>query len=307
MVGVVPAGHERTIADPETRPLSPALSLSGAGDLEPLARDSEAKPMRLAMGIEYDGSAFRGWQLQGEVRTVQGCLEGAISRVADHPVAISCAGRTDAGVHAMEQVVHFDTLARRRERSWVLGTNVNLPRDVRVLWAAPVAPAFHARFSATARHYRYLILTRDTGSALLRDRVAWFHYALDKERMCEAAQALVGEHDFTSFRAIGCQARRPVRRIHYLEVEGDETLCEIRVGANGFLQHMVRNIAGVLLAIGRGEAPVTWAAEVLAARDRTAGGITAPPQGLYFVRVDYPTQFVLPQSAPISPFVAAVR
>jgi tRNA pseudouridine38-40 synthase len=207
----------------------------------------------------------------------------------------------------MEQVVHFDTLARRRERSWVLGTNVNLPRDVRVLWAKPVDPEFHARFSATARHYRYLILTRDTGSALLRDRVAWFHYALDKGWMHKAAQTLVGEHDFTSFRAMGCQAKKPVRRIHYLEVEGNETLCEIRVGANGCLQHMVRNIAGVLMAIGRGEAPVTWAAEVLTARDRTAGGITAPPQGLYFVRVDYPTQFVLPQTAPISPVLGLVR
>ena len=254
------------------------------------------------MGIEYDGSGFRGWQMQEPgVRSVQGCLEQALSRVADHPVAVVCAGRTDAGVHALEQVVHFDTSAERRERSWVLGANVNLPRDVRVRWARPVDPGFHARFSATARHYRYLILTRDTGSALLRDRVSWFHYALDKARMREAAQALVGEHDFTSFRAIGCQAKQPVRRIHYLEVEGDETLCEIRVGANGFLHHMVRNIAGVLMAIGRGEAPVTWAAEVLAARDRTAGGVTAPPEGLYFVRVDYPPQFVLPQTAPISP------
>jgi tRNA pseudouridine38-40 synthase len=266
------------------------------------------RPLRLALGIEYDGSGFRGWQMQEPgVRSVQGCLEQALSRVADHPVAVVCAGRTDAGVHALEQVVHFDTWAQRRERSWVLGANVNLPRDVRVLWARPVDPGFHARFRATARHYRYLILTRDTGSALLRDRVAWFHYALDKALMREAALDLVGEHDFTSFRAVGCQAKQPMRRIHYLEVEGDETLCEIRVGANGFLHHMVRNIAGVLMAIGRREAPVTWAAEVLAARDRTAGGVTAPPEGLYFVRVDYPQQFVLPQTAPMSPVVGRVR
>ncbi len=203
------------------------------------------RPLRLALGIEYDGSGFRGWQMQEPgVRSVQGCLEQALSRVADHPVAVVCAGRTDAGVHALEQVVHFDTWAERRERSWVLGANVNLPRDVRVLWARPVDLGFHARFSAMARHYRYLILTRDTGSALLRDRVSWFHYALDKGLMREAALALVGEHDFTSFRAVGCQAKQPVRRIHYLEVEGDETLCEIRVGANGFLHHMVRNILG---------------------------------------------------------------
>jgi tRNA pseudouridine38-40 synthase len=257
--------------------------------------------MRFAMGVEYDGSAFRGWQVQGEVRTVQGCLEEAVARVADHPVSVICAGRTDAGVHALEQVVHFDTRARRRERSWVLGTNVNLPRDVRVRWARPVDTGFHARFSATARHYRYLILTRDTGSALLRDRVAWFHFALDKVRMRAAAAALVGEHDFSSFRAIGCQARHAVRRVHYIEVDGDGTLCEIRVGANGFLHHMVRNIAGVLMAIGRGERPVSWVEEVLAARDRTAGGVTAPPEGLYFVRADYPQHFALPQTVPISP------
>lgn len=303
MVQAPPGENEGRMVDPELPPLSPL----GEGDAERAEGGLQVKPVRLAMGIEYDGSAFRGWQRQGEVRTVQACLEAAISRVADHPVAVSCAGRTDAGVHALEQVIHFDTQAERRERSWVLGTNVNLSRDVRVRWAAPVAPAFHARFSAMARHYRYLILTRATGSALLRDRVAWFHYALDKGRMHEAAQALVGEHDYTSFRAIGCQAKQPVRRIHYLEVDGDESLCEIRVGANGFLHHMVRNIAGVLMAIGRGEAPVTWAAEVLAARDRTAGGVTAPPEGLYFVRADYPPQFVLPQTAPISPVLGIVR
>jgi tRNA pseudouridine38-40 synthase len=258
--------------------------------------------MRLAMGVEYDGSAFRGWQVQGKgVRTVQGCVEDAISRVADHPVAVVCAGRTDAGVHALEQVIHFDTRARRSERSWLLGTNVNLPRDVRVRWVRQIDAGFHARFSAMARHYRYLILTRDTASALLRDRVAWFHYALDKTQMRAASSALVGEHDFSSFRAIGCQAKHPVRRVNYIEVDGDGALCEIRVGANGFLHHMVRNIAGVLMAIGRGERPPSWAAEVLAARDRTAGGVTAPPEGLYFVRVDYPQRFALPQTGPISP------
>jgi tRNA pseudouridine38-40 synthase len=265
------------------------------------------RDMRLAMGVEYDGSDFRGWQVQGKVRTVQACLEAAIARVADHPVKVQCAGRTDAGVHALEQVIHFDTRARRRERSWVLGTNVHLPLDVRVRWVQPVDQGFHARFSATARHYRYLILTRDTGSALLRDRVAWFHYALDLDRMREATQALIGEHDFTSFRAIACQARHAVRCVHYLEVDGDGRLCEIRVGANGFLHHMVRNIAGVLMAIGRGDRPVSWAAAVLAARDRTSGGVTAPPGGLYFARVDYPPHFDLPQAAPISPALEWTR
>jgi len=259
---------------------------------------------RLVMGVEYDGGAFRGWQVQqGEARTVQGCVEQAIARVADHPVTVHCAGRTDAGVHALEQVIHFDTRAQRSERSWVLGTNVNLPQDVRVRWVVPGAPGFHARFSATARHYRYLILTRNTASALLRDRVTWTHRALDQTRMREAAVALVGEHDFTSFRAVACQAKHPVRRVHYLEIAGDDTLCEIRVGANGFLQHMVRNIAGVLMAVGRGDRPVSWSAEVLAARDRTSGGVTAPAGGLYFVRADYPEEFVLPQVAPMSPLV----
>ena len=249
---------------------------------------------RIALGVEYDGTAFCGWQTQPRVRTVQETLEAALSRVADHRVQVQCAGRTDAGVHALEQVVHFDSSARRTERAWVLGSNVNLAGDCAVSWAQPVPATFHARFSASARHYRYRILTRRTRSPMERDRALWVHRPLDLGRMQEAATLLVGEHDFSSFRALGCQAKSPVRRIHYLDLTQGAGTIELRVAANGFLHHMVRNIVGVLLAIGRGEAPTDWTGELLALRDRTRGGVTAPPQGLYFVRADYPVEFGLP-------------
>lgn len=248
------------------------------------------------MGVEYDGTAFHGWQAQEPgVRTVQSVLEVGIARVADHSVRVHCAGRTDAGVHALEQVVHFDTRSFRRERAWVLGTNVNLPPDCCVRWAHPVGPDFHARFSATARHYRYRILNRATRSSLERDHALWVHQVLDLERMREAASHLVGEHDFSSFRASACQAKSPIRRVHYLDLEARGELVELRIGANGFLHHMVRNIVGVLLAVGRGEASSDWPRALLEARDRALGGVTAPPQGLYFVRADYPPSFGLPQ------------
>jgi tRNA pseudouridine38-40 synthase len=251
--------------------------------------------MRIAMGIEYDGTAFHGWQIQKHVRTVQGQLELAVGRVAAHRVRAHCAGRTDTGVHALEQVIHFDTVAHRSERSWVLGTNVNLPPDVNVLWAMPVSADFHARFRATARHYRYLILSRATRSALMRDRAVWVHRDLDLERMRRAARDLVGEHDFSSFRALGCQAKSPVRCIRYLELGQRGDLFDLRIGANGFLHHMVRNIAGVLMAIGCGEEPVSRVSDLLRIRDRNRGGVTAPPQGLYFLRADYPLELELPQ------------
>jgi tRNA pseudouridine38-40 synthase len=247
------------------------------------------------MGVEYDGTGFHGWQTQEGVRTVQRELEGAVSRVADHPVRVHCAGRTDAGVHALEQVIHFDTRAARSARAWVLGSNVNLPADCAVRWAHPVASDFHARFAAFARHYRYRILTRATRSPLERDRAWWIHQPLDLDAMQAAAAALVGEHDFTSFRALACQAKSPIRRIHYAELERRSGGLELRIGANGFLHHMVRNIVGVLTAIGRGEASAHWTRELLLARDRTQGGATAPPQGLCFVRADYPAAFGLPQ------------
>jgi tRNA pseudouridine38-40 synthase len=254
--------------------------------------------MRIAMGVEYDGSGFRGWQLQDEVRTVQDQLERAIGKVADHHVRVHCAGRTDAGVHALEQVIHFDTKARRSERSWILGTNVNLPPDINVLWARPVGSEFHARFCATGRHYCYLILLRPTRSSLMRDRAVWVHRALDLDRMRQAAADLVGEHDFSSFRALGCQARSPIRRVHYLSLERRGRVLELRVGANGFLHHMVRNIAGVLMAVGCSDEPISWVRELLEVRDRTRGGVTAPPQGLYLMGADYPERFGLPRPDP---------
>lgn len=251
--------------------------------------------MRIAMGIEYDGTAFHGWQIQEQVRTVQEQLELAVGRVADHRIRAHCAGRTDAGVHALEQVIHFDTVAHRTERSWVLGTNVNLPPDVNVLWASAVSGDFHARFRATARHYQYLILSRTTRSSLMRDRAVWVHRELDLERMRRAARDLVGEHDFSSFRALGCQAMSPVRCVHYLDLERRGELFDLRIGANGFLHHMVRNIAGVLMAIGCGDDPVSRVRDLLEIRDRTRGGVTAPPQGLYFLRADYPAGLGLPR------------
>lgn len=248
------------------------------------------------MGVEYDGTAFHGWQAQEPgVRTVQSVLERGIARVADHPVRVHCAGRTDAGVHALEQVLHFDTRSVRSERAWVLGTNVNLPPDCCVRWARPVGPEFHARFSASARHYRYRIFSRATRSALGRHHALWVHQVLDLQRMREAADHLVGEHDFSSFRAAACQAKSPIREVHYLALDTWRGVVELRIGANGFLHHMVRNIVGVLLAIGRREAPSGWTRELLQVRNRTLGGVTAPPRGLYFVRADYPPAFDLPQ------------
>lgn len=250
--------------------------------------------MRVAMGVEYDGSSFHGWQMQDNVETVQGKLEQAIAVVADHPVRVHCAGRTDAGVHGLGQVIHFDTSARRTMRSWILGTNVNLPMQINVTWAQQVPESFHARFSACSRHYRYLILNRMTRSALWRDRAVWIHRPLDMERMRQASRHLLGTHDFTSYRALGCQAKSPVRTIAALGIEREKDRISIDVEADGFLHHMVRNIAGVLIAVGEGDRPVDWSREVLRLRDRTLGGVTAPPQGLYLVSVGYPQEFELP-------------
>ena len=250
--------------------------------------------MRIAMGIEYDGSDFFGWQRQRSGRTVQGCLEQAVSSVADHDLSVVCAGRTDTGVHATAQVVHFDTPAVRPPRSWVLGSNANLPADIRVQWAQPVEEAFHARFEARRRHYRYIILNRDHGPAILRQRVCWEYADLDVCRMREASAHLVGEHDFTSFRAVACQAKSPVRTVYQLEITRQGSFVYLDICANAFLHHMVRCIAGVLLSIGRGDRRPDWAREILRAKDRTLGGVTAPAGGLYLVAVKYPSRYALP-------------
>ncbi|MCO6414029.1 MAG: tRNA pseudouridine(38-40) synthase TruA [Thiogranum sp.] len=247
--------------------------------------------MRYACGVEYDGSGFSGWQSQPHARSVQADVEAALSRVADHQVTVCCAGRTDAGVHATAQVIHFESDARRSSRSWVLGTNANLRHDARLLWIREVEDGFHARFSALARSYRYVILNRDVPSALMRQRAAWTHRPLDENHMREGAKYLLGEKDFSSFRAMACQARSPVRTILRLDIIRTGNYLYLDVEANAFLHHMVRNIAGVLMAVGRGDRQPEWVQDILDKRDRTQGGVTAPPQGLYLVGVRYPDRF----------------
>lgn len=261
---------------------------------------TQVRPVRLAIGVEYDGQCFFGWQRQRQSPTVQACLEEALGTVANHEVTIHCAGRTDTGVHARCQVAHFETTAARSERSWVLGTNTRLHPGISLLWAKPVSDDFHARFSACARRYRYRILNRWVRPAVERGRASWIRHPLDADAMNLAAASLLGEHDFSSFRAVGCQARSPVREIQDLRVtrEGNEVFIDIR--ANAFVYHMVRNIAGVLIQIGQGLRPVSWASEVLAARDRTKAGITAPAEGLYFVAAYYPDFPELPVEREVS-------
>jgi tRNA pseudouridine38-40 synthase len=243
---------------------------------------------RIALGIEYDGSLFSGWQYQNERRTVQGELEKALSSVADQNIVVHCAGRTDAGVHALEQVVHFDTTAARNLISWVMGGNTNLPNDVRIIWARDAVDNFHARFSAIARFYRYVILNRKMKSALQRSQVTWCYNPLDEKKMHVAAQALIGEHDFSSFRAQGCQSNSPNRLMHFINVyrQGEQVIIEL--SANAFLHHMVRNITGVLMDIGMGKQSVSWTRELLDIKDRTQAAVTAPPYGLYLGGVYYP-------------------
>lgn len=250
---------------------------------------------RIALGLEYDGSAFAGWQWQKDLRNVQACVEEAVGKVAAEPVAVHCSGRTDAGVHALEQVAHFDTRAERPLRSWIMGVNSNLPDDVRVLWAREVAPDFHARFSAIARFYRYVILNRPMKSALSPNQVTWCFNPLDENRMQQAANHLIGHHDFSSFRAQGCQSKSPCRLMYFIQVRREEDRVIIEISANAFLHHMVRNIAGVLMEIGMGKKPPEWALELLQLRDRKQASVTAPSDGLYLGGVFYPPQFGLPK------------
>lgn len=251
---------------------------------------------RLALGIEYDGSEFCGWQMQkDDSRTVQSELEKALSAVADETIQVICAGRTDTGVHATGQVVHFNTSAIRNDRAWVLGVNTHLPKDVSVLWSAQVDDDFSARFSATARQYRYVILNRSGRSAVFHDKVSWRHGAVDEKLMHQAAQAIVGEQDFSSFRSSSCQAGHANRNIHYINVSRKDDFIYIDIKANAFLHHMVRNIAGSLLMIGQGEQDVDWMHRLLMGKDRTKAGPTAPAQGLYMVKVTYPENSGIPQ------------
>lgn len=256
---------------------------------------------RFAAGVEYDGRAYSGWQFQTGLHTVQDVLQSALSRVADSAIECVCAGRTDAGVHALAQVVHFDSDAARSERGWRLGANTYLPQDVAVTWLREVPGHFHARYSAGARSYRYVILNRDSRPGLASGRATWERRPLDVERMHSAAQVLVGEHDFSAFRAIECQAKSPVRRVESLDVTRHGESVIIAVTANAFLHHMVRNIAGLLLSVGSGDSPAERVPAVLAGRDRKANAATAPPDGLYLAAVRYPAEFGLPlQSAMIA-------
>jgi len=255
-------------------------------------------PYRYALCVEYAGAAYNGWQTQkhGNVRCVQTEVEKGLARVANHPVSVICAGRTDTGVNGTYQIIHFDCQFDRPERALVMGTNRHLPDDIAIKWAVKVPDTFHARFSALARRYRYLIYSAPVKPAVLPRGVTWTHKKLDVDTMHQAGQHLVGEHDFSSYRAVACQAKSPVRTITDLNVYQSGDLIVIDVRANAFLHHMIRNIAGVLMKIGCGEASVDWSREVLHARDRRDGGVTAPPWGLYFVDVKYPPEYDLPPS-----------
>ena len=252
--------------------------------------------MRFALGVEYRGTAYRGWQRQPHCDSIQAQIEAALAFVADHPLQLTCAGRTDAGVHAVEQVAHFDSSADRSERAWVLGANCRLPRDIRIKWVVPVDEAFHARYAARARSYRYIIANTAVANAIFHDLAAWEFRPLDAAAMNLCAQSLLGEHDFSSFRAVGCQSRSTMRNVHEISVARNGDLLYLDIEANAFLYHMVRNIAGSLIVVGRGEQDGAWFQQVFEARDRDLAAPTAPAQGLYFVRARYDEQFVLPMT-----------
>ena len=252
--------------------------------------------MRYAMGVEYDGSEFKGWQQLGESGrpSVQASLQQALSSVADAPIKVMCAGRTDAGVHGHCQVVHFDTDVVRNLRGWTLGTTTRLPPAIAVRWCQPVADDFHARFSARARRYRYRLLNRQVRPALNRQSLSWERRPLDAALMHTAAQALLGENDFSAFRSVNCEALHARRELQAISVTRDGEVLEVCVQANAFLHHMVRNIVGSLILVGCGDKPVSWLGELLAGKDRTVAGPTAPPQGLVFVGPLYPDNWQLP-------------
>jgi tRNA pseudouridine38-40 synthase len=258
-----------------------------------------ARPNRLAVGVEYDGGSYSGWQQQRSANSIQSTLERALSSIADQPVEMVCAGRTDAGVHAREQVAHFDTTAMRTSTAWLLGSNTELPADISVSWVRAVPDHFHARYSAQARTYRYLILNRAARSALLAGRALLVHRPLDVEAMQSGARWLVGEHDFSAFRSSECQSHSPVRSLHALRVRRSGPWVAIDVTANAFLHHMVRNIAGLLISIGQGRAAPERAREQLESRRRSSGAATAAAQGLYLWHVQYPEAFGLPTDSAI--------
>jgi len=252
---------------------------------------------RIALGIEYNGSQFCGYQMQSEgTRTVQEELEKALSRVADEPIRLTCAGRTDTGVHATGQVVHFDTEVERELKAWMLGGNTNLPRDISIHWVREVNDDFSARFSAVSRSYRYLLYNRKVRPAIFQHNVAWTFSRLDETAMHEGAQHLLGEHDFSAFRASQCQAKHAVREMQSISVKRVADYIILDIKANAFLHHMVRNIMGSLMVVGRGEQEAKWMLELLQGQDRKCAGMTASAAGLYLVNVEYPAEHGLPDS-----------
>jgi len=255
------------------------------------------EPLRVALGIEYDGSAFCGWQTQPSGCAVQDALERALTEIAGEPIATICAGRTDAGVHALAQIVHFDTNVARPETAWVRGVNTLLPAGAAVLWAREVSADFHARYSARERRYRHVLLNHPVRPALNRARVGWFHLSLNIERMQAAAQCLIGEHDFSAFRSAECQAKSPVREMRKLDIYKSDDYVLFELTANAFLHHMVRNIVGCLVYVGKGKHPPEWLGEVLASRDRRSAAPTIDASGLYLANVIYDAAWKLPVAA----------
>lgn len=256
--------------------------------------------MRLALGVGYRGGAYQGWQSQRSGQTVQDKLEAALSTFADRPLRTMCAGRTDAGVHAINQVVHFDTDAVRAMSSWVRGVNRYLPDDIAVQWCVPVSEAFHARNSAQGRRYRYIVLESAVRPALEAGLVGWVFQPLDADAMREAARTLIGEHDFSAFRAAECQAASPVKTLRSIEIARRGAYWRFDFDANAFLHHMVRNILGCLVAVGSGRRPAGWIADVLASRSREAAAPTFAAAGLYFVGPYYDSQWAIPAQVPAS-------
>ena len=244
--------------------------------------------MKIALGVEYLGTDFHGWQIQEkDLRTVQGVVELALSKVADQSIRVFCSGRTDAGVHAKEQVIHFETDAIRDTNAWLFGGNVNLPSDVNFTWVKEVSDDFHARFSAYARSYEYKIHNHPVRSSLKANYNLWEPRSLDIQKMRMAADLLLGEHDFSAFRGNLCQAKSPIKTVESIEIIKTDNTILIKIKANAFLRHMVRNIVGTLLKIGRDEKEVNWMLSVLESKDRKQAGPTAEPQGLYFVQAYY--------------------
>ena len=250
--------------------------------------------MRIALGLEYCGTSFSGWQTQPDGRGVQDALERALAVIAAADVGTTAAGRTDAGVHATMQVVHFDVAATRPDTAWVRGVNSNLPSTVAVLWARPVAGEFHARYAAVRRHYTYLLCDRAVRPALLAGRIGWYHRTLDVAAMTEAAGALIGTHDFSAFRAAQCQAKSPLRTLAAVSIARTGAHIRFDFSANAFLHHMIRNIVGALVYVGAGKHPPAWIGELLAGRDRTRAAPTFAPDGLYLTGAEYDAKWQLP-------------